>query len=95
MTAAVLALRPSPLTPEQLALARETLSDAGFLSGLNPWHRAELVRASMSILRIDREARLGPRPKPTTPARIVRIPLAVFQANRNHHPDPTDPKDAA
>lgn len=94
---------PSPHSPANIALARATLADTDLMARVTPRHRAELVECALQILRTDRTARLGPHAVPETPARVIAIPLAVFQAGpaRRHRPrlmivpHPHTPGDAA
>jgi len=93
----------SPHKIENLALARDTLTNATLLAGCTPEHRAELVRLAQAILQTDRVCRLGlDVDAPKGPARVIRIPRAIFQAGRvrNHArrvtgAHPTTPGDAA
>lgn len=93
---------PAPHSPENIALARDTLTDTGLMASVTPLQRAELVKCALDILRTDRTARLGQTPIPTH-ARVIAIPLAVFQAGpaRRHRPrltllpHPHTPGDAA
>lgn len=89
----------SPHHRDSITLARDTLTDVGFLSSVTPRQRAELVALALDILRTDRQARLGPRATPAPTPRVIVIPLAVFQAGRPrpHRPRilPHTPGDAA
>lgn len=71
----------SPYPAEGIALARRTLTDGTYLTGITPGDRAELVRLAFDILKKDRAARLGlDRSEPQGPARVITIPRAVFEA---------------
>jgi hypothetical protein len=93
----------SPHKIENLALARDTLTNLTLLAACTPEHRAELVRLAQAILQTDRACRLGlDLDAPQGPGRVIRIPLAVFQAGRIRNcarrsaaAHPTTPGDAA
>lgn len=93
----------SPHKLENLALARDTLTNLPLLQNCQPEQRAELVRLAQAILHTDRAARLGLDPAaPQGPARVITIPRAVFQAGprrvrilRRATQRPTTPGDAA
>lgn len=75
----------SPYPAEGIALARRTLTDAAYLSGITPEARAELVQLAFDILHNDRAARLGPADGART-GRVITIPRAVFQAGLPKRP---------
>lgn len=93
----------SPHKIESLVLARDTLTNVTLLAQCTPEHRAELVRLAQAILQTDLACRLGLDPAaPQGPARVIRIPRAVFQAGPRQHrlpraanAHPTTPGDAA
>jgi hypothetical protein len=94
-------------TGPDLAAARQLVTQAQTLAPLGRANADEVLAAAWGILRDDHLARLQTRARPTpdTPARIYRVPLAVFQAGPYgsrrkprlivHPRNPRTPEDAA
>ena len=71
----------SPHKLENLALARDTLTNLRLLQDCSAEQRTDLVRMAQAILQTDRVCRLGLDAAALQgPARVIRIPRAVFQA---------------
>lgn len=94
----------SPHKPHNLALARETLTNLDMIRQWTPDQRAQIVELAQTVLRTDRNARLNLDPaRVCGPARILRVPRAVFQSGlppqrrtaAPHAPYPFTPGDAA
>lgn len=93
----------SPHKLENLALARDTLTNLELIRQWAPEQRRQMIELAQAILQTDRACRLGlDDAVPQGPARIIRIPLAVFQAGRTRNrprravkAHPTTPGDAA
>lgn len=71
---------PSFYDPEGLRLAREVATNTAFLADLDLETRAELVTVALEILRDDRASRQPAAEPPAAPARVIRIPRALFQS---------------
>lgn len=93
----------SPHKLENIALARDTLTNLDLISHWTPDQRRQMVELAQAILQTDRAARLGlDSAAPQGPARVIAIPRAVFQAGcgarripRIVGNRPTTPGDAA
>jgi hypothetical protein len=94
----------SPYKVEGIALARDTLTNLDLIRQWTPDQRRQIVEMAQAILQADRAHRLDLDPGASRgPARIVAVPLAVFQAGprRCRHralpqaPHPFTPGDAA
>lgn len=67
--------------PQDLATARHVVTHAQALTAVTSETRAEILDMAMTILRKDRAQRLDQTlAQPIGPARILRVPRAVFQA---------------
>lgn len=93
----------SPHKLENIALARDTLTNLDLIGQWTLDQRRQMVELAQAILQTDRAARLGLDPAtPQGPARVITIPRAVFQAGRRSRrilrivgTHPTTPGDAA
>ena len=98
----------SPYKPDDLAMARHVVTHAQALTAVTPETRAEIIDLALTILRKDRALRLHQTlTQPIGEGRILRVPLAVFQAGPARvrrrppsppnapHPGHTTPGDAA
>jgi hypothetical protein len=93
----------SPHKLENIALARDTLTNLDLIGQWTPDQRRQIVELAQAILQTDRNARLGLDPAASQgPARVITIPRAVFQAGRGQRhvlrvagTRPTSPGDAA
>ena len=86
---------PSFYDPEGLRLARQVVTNTAFLADLDLETRAELVTVALEILRDDRASRQPAAEPPAAPARVLRIPRAVFQSGprlRRPAPAPVRPR---
>ena len=73
--------RPGQLyTPGELAAARYVLTHAHSADRTDPTYSRASIENAWTILHADHAFRTPQPPKPTTTARILRVPLAVFQA---------------
>lgn len=74
-------LHPSPYRPDDLACARRVVTNPQILSLQDKVQRADILALAFSILSKDRQLRLGIDPTASRgPARVLHVPLAVFQA---------------
>lgn len=97
-------MAPSPYKIEGLQLARDTLTNLDLIRQWTPDQRRQIVEMAQAILKADRAHRLDlDQTASHGPARIVAVPLAVFQAGPRRHrhralprlPHPFTPGDAA
>ena len=71
----------SPHKVEGLALARDTLTNLDLIRQWTPDQRRQIVELAQTILKTDRAHRLDlDQTEGRGPARILRVPQAVFQA---------------
>lgn len=72
----------SPYQFQDLAMARHVVTHADALTAVTPETRAEILDLALTILRKDRALRIHETlAQPIIgPARILRVPRAVFQA---------------
>lgn len=97
--------RPGPLcTAQALADARYLLTHVHTVADLDPGFLEASIDIAWTTLRQDRADRIPQPPKPRQTARILRVPLEVFQAGPirlRRHPrhritlGPTTPGEAA
>lgn len=67
--------------PDELADARYLLTHAQVIRHLPPAYRKATINTAWNILHMNRAAQSKPQPpKPSQTARVLRVPLAVFQA---------------
>jgi hypothetical protein len=68
-------------SPQNVALARATLTDTELLAQCSPAQRADLVRLAQAILQTDRISRQGIETLASAkPGAVVIVPRALWQA---------------